>query len=92
MSSNENWKIAGADKKITAGILAILLGGLGIHKFILGYRSAGLIMLLVSILGAILILPTVVMSIIGLVEGIIYLTKDDEDFVRQYIDQEKAWF
>ena len=34
---------------------------------------------------------TVVMSIIGLVEGIIYLTKDDEDFVRQYIDQEKAW-
>ena len=92
MSSNENGKIAGADKKITAGILAILLGGLGIHKFILGYRSAGLIMLLVSILGAILILPTVVMSIIGLVEGIIYLTKDDEDFVRQYIDQEKAWF
>ena len=92
MSSNENGKIAGADKKITAGILAILLGGLGIHKFILGYRSAGLIMLLVSILGAILIFPTVVMSIIGLVEGIIYLTKDDEDFVRQYIDQEKAWF
>ncbi|MBS59657.1 MAG: hypothetical protein CL588_06835, partial [Alteromonadaceae bacterium] len=36
MSSNENGKIAGADKKITAGILAILLGGLGIHKFILG--------------------------------------------------------
>ena len=34
---------------------------------------------------------TVVMSITGLVEGIIYLTKDDEDFVRQYIDQEKAW-
>ena len=92
MSSNENGKIAGADKKITAGILAILLGGLGIHKFILGYRSAGLIMLLVSILGAILIIPAVVMSIIGLVEGIIYLTKDDEDFVRQYIDQEKAWF
>ena len=92
MSSNENGKIAGADKKITAGILAILLGGLGIHKFILGYRSAGLIMLLVSILGAILIIPAVVMGIIGLVEGIIYLTKDDEDFVRQYIDQEKAWF
>ena len=92
MSSNENGKIPGADKKITAGILAILLGGLGIHKFILGYRSAGLIMLLVSILGAILIIPAVVMGIIGLVEGIIYLTKDDEDFVRQYIDQEKAWF
>jgi len=31
-----DWKAMGADKKITAGICAILLGWLGIHKFILG--------------------------------------------------------
>jgi len=30
------------DKKIIAGILAILLGGLGIHKFVLGYTVTNL--------------------------------------------------
>jgi TM2 domain-containing membrane protein YozV len=79
----------GADKKVLAGILGILLGSLGIHKFVLGYTTAGIIMLLVSVLtcgfGA---LP---MSIIGLIEGIIYLTKSDEDFVETYIKGKKAW-
>jgi hypothetical protein len=36
--------------KIAAGVCGILLGSLGIHKFILGYTGAGLIMLLVTIL------------------------------------------
>ena len=36
------------NKKIVAGILGILLGGLGIHKFYLGYTTAGIIMLVVS--------------------------------------------
>jgi TM2 domain-containing membrane protein YozV len=43
-------KPAGADKKIAAGVCGILLGSLGIHKFILGYTTEGIIMLLVSIL------------------------------------------
>mgnify|MGYP000625071322 FL=1 len=34
----------------------------------------------------------VVMSIIGIVEGIIYLTKTDEDFVATYINGKKGWF
>jgi hypothetical protein len=34
----------------------------------------------------------VVMSIVGIVEGIIYLTKSDEDFVRTYIQDKKGWF
>src|SRR6266403_2338350 len=46
----QDWQKAGADKKIIGGILAIILGGLGIHKFMLGYQKEGLIMLLVSIL------------------------------------------
>jgi len=33
-----------------------------------------------------------VMSIIGIVEGIIYLTKTDEDFVATYINGKKGWF
>jgi len=32
------------------------------------------------------------MYIIGLVEGIIYLTKSDEEFVRTYVDSKKGWF
>ncbi|MBN2643573.1 MAG: TM2 domain-containing protein [Victivallales bacterium] len=83
-------EIAGADKKIAAGICGILLGGLGIHKFILGYTGAGLVMLLVSILS--LGFLAWVMSIIGLIEGIIYLCKSDEDFVATYVDNRKTWF
>ena len=41
-------QIPGAEKKVVAGVLAILLGGLGIHKFYLGYTTAGIIMIVVS--------------------------------------------
>jgi len=37
-------------KKTAAGICAILIGGLGIHKFILGYTNAGIVTLLISVL------------------------------------------
>lgn len=79
-----------SSKKIAAGICAILLGALGIHKFILGYTTEGLIMLLVSILTC--GIGGAVMGIIGLVEGIIYLTKTDEEFVNAYIVNKKGWF
>lgn len=79
-------KAMGADKKIVAGICGILLGGFGVHKFILGYTTEGIIQLVITILtcGA--------GGIIGIVEGIIYLTKSDEDFVRTYIQGKKGWF
>ncbi|MBL8757219.1 MAG: TM2 domain-containing protein [Phycisphaerae bacterium] len=82
--------LQGADKKIPAGVLGILLGCLGIHKFILGYTGAGLIMLLVTILT--FGIAGTIMAIIGLVEGIIYLTKSDEDFVNTYVRGRRAWF
>ena len=81
---------AGADKKIAAGICGILLGALGIHKFILGYTKEGVIMLLVTILT--LGFAGFIMGIIGLIEGIIYLTKSDEDFVNTYITNKRGWF
>jgi TM2 domain-containing membrane protein YozV len=83
-----------ASKKIPAGICGILLGALGIHKFILGYTGAGLIMLLVSLVGGVLTcgVAITVMWVIGLIEGIIYLTQSDEDFVRTYVDGRKEWF
>ena len=79
-----------ASSKIPAGVFGILLGSLGIHKFILGYTGAGLIMLLVSVLTCFILSP--VMHIIGLIEGIIYLTKSDQDFVKTYVDGRREWF
>jgi TM2 domain-containing membrane protein YozV len=81
---------ARASSKIPAGICGILLGSLGIHKFILGYTGAGLVMLLVSLLSCFILSP--IMHLIGLIEGIVYLCKDDEDFVRTYVDRRREWF
>ena len=79
-----------ASNKIPAAICAILLGGLGIHKFILGYTGAGLIMLLITILTCGILWP--VFHIIGIAEGIIYLCKSDDEFVRTYVDGRREWF
>ena len=76
--------------KVAAGLLGIFLGALGIHKFYMGYSKAGLIMLLVSILTC--GIGASVMGIIGLIEGIIYLTKTDMDFYNTYVAGQKQWF
>lgn len=79
-------KPPGADKKIAAGICGILLGGLGVHKFILGYTSQGIIQLVITVC------TCGFGSLIGLIEGIIYLTKSDEDFSRIYVQNKRGWF
>jgi len=71
-------------KRVPAGVLAILLGGLGVHKFYLGYTKEGVIQLLLACVG--------VSGIIGLVEGVIYLTKSDEEFDATYVTGRKGWF
>jgi len=85
-SAMTDWKAMGADKKMTAGICAILLGWLGVHKFILGYTTEGVIQLVLGLLTCGLT------NIIGNIEGIIYLTKSGEEFVRTYIHNKKGWF
>lgn len=77
-------------KKLAAGICAILLGSLGVHKFILGMTRPGLILLLSTILTC--GIAASVTAIIGLVEGIVYLTKTDEEFYRIYLVQKQEWF
>jgi TM2 domain-containing membrane protein YozV len=81
-----DWRNMGADKKITAGICGILIGSLGVHKFILGHTTEGLIQI------GITVVTCGLGGIIGLIEGIIYLTKSDEEFVRTYIQNKKGWF
>jgi TM2 domain-containing membrane protein YozV len=62
-----------------AGILAILLGGIGVHKFYLGKVGMGVLYLLLFIV----FFWTFIPAIIGLIEGIIYLTQSDQDFANK---------
>jgi TM2 domain-containing membrane protein YozV len=83
-----------SNKKLAAGLLGIFLGAFGIHKFVLGYTRAGVIMLVVSIAaGAVTCgIASFVMGVIGVIEGIIYLTLTPEAFKTTYIDATKEWF
>ncbi|MEZ4855487.1 MAG: TM2 domain-containing protein [Gelidibacter sp.] len=85
---------SGENKKVLAGILGILFGALGIHKFILGYTKEGVIMLVVTIIIGFFTcgIGASAMGIIGLIEGIIYLTKSDEEFYNTYQVGKKPWF
>lgn len=78
--------MASDKNKVVAGVLGILLGSLGVHRFYLGDMTGGLIRLAISVV------TCGIGSIIGLVEGIIYLTKSDADFQKIYVEGKKAWF
>ena len=83
-----------SNKKIVAGVIAIFLGGLGIHKFVLGYTKEGLIILTITIILGVLTCGVAgwLMSVLGLIEGIVYLTKTDEEFYNTYQAGKKPWF
>jgi len=93
-------QIPGADKKILAGILGIVLGGLGVHKFILGYNQEGAIMAGAYVVAWIIAMVTcgigtpliIIPHVVGIIEGIMYLTKSDEEFVQTYIVNKRPWF
>ena len=79
--------------KVAAGLLAIFLGWFGIHKFYLGYTGPGILLLICGTIGWVFFfIPPIVASIIGLIEGIIYLTKQDDQFEQEYVAQRKSWF
>ena len=73
-------------KKILCGIMGILFGGLGIHRFLLEDVSGGLLRILITLVTCGL------GSVIGLIEGIIYLTKTDPEFYQTYMVERRAWF
>lgn len=79
---------------VAAGLLAIFLGSLGIHKFYLGYNTPGFIMLAVTIVGSIfsLGLAGLAMVVISIVEGVLYLSKSQTEFEQIYVFSKKEWF
>jgi len=74
-----------SEKKLPAALLGIFLGGFGAHKFFLGYQKEAIIQLVATFVtcGA--------AHLFGLIEGIIYLTKTDEEFDRTYVTGRKPW-
>lgn len=61
-----------AKSKLTAGLLGIFLGGLGVHNFYLGYTGKAVAQLLISILSCGILSP--VSAIWGVIEGILIIT------------------
>ena len=91
--------VVGEKNKVVAGMLAIVFGALGAHKFYLGYSGQGALLLVMFILGIALtfvfgigLIVLLVIGIIALVEGIIYLTKPDAEFEETYVKNRKPWF
>ena len=68
---------ADSDKTIAA-ILAIFLGGFGIHKFYQGNMKVGVIYLC--------LIWTTIPALLGLVEGILMLLADDAEYTAKYAD------
>ena len=83
MENNQPQK---SEKKLIAGILAIVIGSLGIHKFYLGYTKEGIIQIVLTVV------TFGFAGVIGFIEGIIYLTKTDEEFDRIYVEGRRGWF
>lgn len=63
--------------RVTAAILAIVLGGFGAHKFYLGQTSTGVVYLC--------FFWTLIPAVLGFFEGFVYLTKSDEEFHRSLV-------
>lgn len=66
-----------------AGLLAILLGSLGIHFFYVGKNTAGIICLLLTLLSCGIIGS--VICILGIVQGILMFTMTEEEFENRYV-------
>jgi len=71
-----------APSRIVIALLALFLGNFGVHRFMLGDTTGGIIRLVIC--GG--------CGIISLVEAVIYFMKTDEEFYQTYVVEKKAWF
>jgi hypothetical protein len=67
---------ASGRNRIAAGLFALLLGGVGIHKFYLGRIWQGVLYIIFC--------WTFIPALIGFIEGIVYLCMSDESFELKY--------
>ena len=62
--------------RLAAGLLAIFLGTLGIHKFYIGKPLWGFVYILLA--------PTFLSTLLGFFEGLWFLSMTDAEFARRY--------
>ena len=74
-------KLHSMKEKVTAGVLALLLGGFGIHRFYLGQTGLGILYLL--------FFWTLIPGIAAFIDGLIFLTESDESFNAKYNPKKK---
>ena len=100
-SSSSSSGEKGSKNKVIAGVLALILGQLGVHKFYLGALVPGFIYLGVSLLSFGLVeanqdeaffLPLFVIVIFSIIDAFMYFLKSDHDFHRIYVEDKKQWF
>ncbi len=72
-SERSNWPIK---SKVLAGVLALLLGGIGVHKFYLGQTGLGILYLIFS--------WTFIPGIIAFIDAIVLFCSSDENFEIKY--------
>lgn len=95
--SSEPSRSSSSDRT-TAGILAILVGCFGVHKFYLGLTGPGVVLLVTTLVSCVLalcyigLLGLMATCTVSLIEGIIYLTKTDAEFHREYVVRQRQWF
>lgn len=74
--TNHSVRSESGKDRMTAALLALFLGGIGAHKFYLGRTGIGILYLL--------FFWTFIPALISFIEGIIFLTMSDSDFVKKY--------
>lgn len=77
-----------------AGLLALLLGMFGVHKFYLGYNAQGFTLFALTVIGGLFSFGLVagVVWIVAAIEGITYFCKSQSEFERIYIYGKREWF
>lgn len=100
-SSADNPSFPDSRNKWAAGLLAIFLGNLGVHKLYLGYKYPAYLYFFSTIITAILSklifghyenVFLYLIAIISKIEGVIYLWHSENDFKDKYINNTKHWF
>lgn len=76
---------AGKKDKVVAGLLAILLGTLGIHYFYLGKTQAGVLTIVISLVSC------GIWPVVMFIQGILMLTMSEEDFDSKYVDNDRTF-
>lgn len=72
-----------------AGLLALFLGGVGLHYFYMGKTTAGVIFLLATIVtcGAL----GLVAHIISIIQGVLFFTSSQEEFERRWVNSPSSF-